>query len=182
MSVFCLKSFIFNTEHICESTIFQKQKNLENNLTKRVLIFLTDSAIPLIAFQISCTVTKKKRKLLCKTATALWIIKHNMTYKWLLKCTHGCANAHLSHKGRNTFSINMEVPPGAGGRSGLFLLAPRPPSRATTAGLQKINRWWLAWDSIPGSSYWGLMHQTRPHHSPELKPTGLELPKSIVLN
>lgn len=82
----------------------------------------------------------------------------------------------------------MEVPPRVGRRSGLFLLAHLAPgpllavSRAITAGPQKTNRRLLAWDGTPGSSYWGLMHQTCLDQSPEPKPTGSELPKSIVLN
>ena len=164
MSVCCLKSFIFNTQHICESTIFQKQKNMENNLTKKVLIFFNRQCNTTDC--ISDQLYSKRRKLLCKTATVLWVIKHHMTYKWLLKCNLGHANAHLSYKGknRNAFSINTEVPPRVGGRSGLFLLALLAPgpllavSSAITAGPQKINRWLLAWGSTPGSSYWGLMH------------------------
>lgn len=97
--------------HICESTIFKTQKNTENNLTERVLIFFNRQCNTTDC--ISDQLYSKKRKLLCKTATALWLIKHNTTYKWSLKCNLGHANAHLSYKGRNrnTFSINMEVPP-----------------------------------------------------------------------
>jgi len=54
------EKFHFQHRIFVKVLFFQKQNNMEKNLTKRVLIFLIDSAIPLIAFQISCTVKKKK--------------------------------------------------------------------------------------------------------------------------
>lgn len=160
MSVFCLKSFIFNAQYIYESTIFQKWKSMENNLTKGVLVFFNRQCNT-TAFQISCTVNKENysAKQPCKRPSFIqgqnqkhFFSRHGGTSKGWRKI--------------RTF------PPGP-------LLAV---TSAITAGPQNINRWLLAWDSTPGSSSWGLMYQTCLDHSPELKPTGLELPKSVVLN
>lgn len=79
MPVFCLKSFILNTKHVYENTIFQKQKNMEKKLTKRVFLFFNRQCNTTDC--ISDQLYSKKRKLLCKTPTALGIIKQNTAYK-----------------------------------------------------------------------------------------------------
>lgn len=103
MSVFHLKSFIFNIEHICESIIFQKQKNMKNNLIKSLNIFWQCNTTDCISDQLH---SKNKNIITLQNSYCFMncYIMHNMTYKWWLKCNLGHANANLSYKGktRNT--------------------------------------------------------------------------------